>query len=1132
MSPAPSGARRVSLGKPRAKTLAKNVERATAEATAEDGELNLFNIDREDDDESSSESGDGDLPLGGASVGSDPVSTSPPQGGGGSLLNTPGLPSLSRATPQAKGKHVGNAKKGTKSPRLGDKLDAIPTPRASRGSGGKSPRATSHRGGRSPHASHDTAASKAQADEERLDSENTVKVQQMSDSDADDEENIGPLQPSLDPVESIFVSQRSKSIEEDESKRHLRRSIIKRLAGVLQRDMRTAAMHILAKSGACVPSTSVPTSSPIDISTPAPGGIASSAVAPSLDDTASTLSVAVGGSSAASPLVPAKSPRRAPSPLAGDRGGSSEREFRAPPKIRVAVVISIATYKDTRVSRNHQCEYEATAVAATLASMGFAVTRMSMYSNQEDLRPTSRDAVLSCIKAATRQCRVGADFASIVYICGGGYSGPLPGSNNSNNPQPVNLRQAAKPLVEHLPSTGCAFAVVPGDLTLSLVARDTVLTLSDLQVIPSCSDGTSNWVIIDTYSASFLPPCPSNLNGFGMVGGRKTIGGELFCLYELQHMFPLSLYFMRAISGWATRDSRLSVNAINAYVHGHLTRRGLFATTTASPFFVGDLDLATVHELRFCRQQVKDIRNVLHGKYTTVALNLIPTKNQDPTSAEFVRCLRDAFVELLASDASNPLVRCLHRVYEPKIYAIMRGVNPVKFLADDAALFRHTQSAIRELREKLHDPSVEYRVQCVGSLLLGEITVSNAYARDAFLLTLENSKRIRLVKELKKAWVIKVHEMREKRRLLHEQQEAALKQLEEPPQLTGVEEPAGIHPTVAGDGDNNTTPAAAQIQQRTTPSTPCTTPRPAGNAVQRGSITNSTTASGPRTLSADSSEHVPRVIMTSGNMFNINAAIQQASLQQAKPDVSRAAGFYASPIDAGFTIDGRTVHELGLNCCITFLTTEFLAMKLDRAIRSHGLLSQDFIVRDVKITAMDEDHVQLHLLIAGLQSIWRGRVTRRKMSVLLPVAREEVTRREKIAKEERDFLMKINAALVWSAQRIMLDAERTARGDLRDLEHQALTYMYMDRISLYQRVAYHWFVSIAAKVEMQELLFREEIVWRKNILWPGILRLIFLRKYIRILRDENKVRLKNEEQAESKLRNVASQFWKVERKKW
>lgn len=154
------------------------------------------------------------------------------------------------------------------------------------------------------------------------------------------------------------------------------------------------------------------------------------------------------------------------------------------------------------------------------------------------------------------------------------------------------------------------------------------------------------------------------------------------------------------------------------------------------------------------------------------------------------------------------------------------------------------------------------------------------------------------------------------------------------------------------------------------------------------------------------------------------------------------------------------------------------------------------------------------------------------MSVLLPTVRDEVARREKIVKDERDFILKINATLVWSAQRIMVDAERTARGDLVEMQHQALTYMYMDRVALYQRIAYHWYSTIVAKVAAQEAVFRGEIVSRKNIVWPGILRLLFWRKYIRILRDDDKGRKKIEEQAETKIRNVASQFWKVERKRW
>jgi hypothetical protein len=1026
-------------------------------------------------------------------------------------------------------------------------------------------------------------AAKAQEDEERLDDGSAVKVQQMSDSDADDNDDdsaAGPLQNTRDPIALMMLAkQKSATMEDADAKMKLRRSIIKRLAGVLQKDMRTAAMHIVMAAQQRRDGESPRGAGMSSTSAAAIAVMGSSASTLPPDDNASVMSVGAL-SSVASPLMALKSPSAAssqrgpasPYAAANSSSNNGEREFRAPPKIRVAVVISISQYKDSRIPRNQQCEFEANAMASTFASMGFTVTRMSMHSNQEELRPTSKDAVLKCIKAATKPCRVGADFASIVYVCGGGYIGALTGANQGNNPQPVNLRQAPKPLTEHLPPAGStAFVVVPGDVSFSLLARDTVLTLSDLQALPSCTDGTNSWVIMDTYSISFLPPCPPNLNGFAMVGGRKTIGGELFCLYEMHHLFPLSLYCLRAISGWATRDSRLSVNAINAYVHGHLTRRGLFATTTASPFFVGDLDLATVHELRFCRQQVKDIRNVLHGKYTTVSLTLIPTRNQDPTSAEFVRHLRTAFLELLASDATNPMVRCLYRVYEPKLFAIMRGINPAKFAADDAALFRHTQSATRDLRDRLHDPSVEYRVQAFGSMLLGEITMSNAYARDAFLLTLENSKRIRSVKEMKKEWLMKVEEMRAKRKLLQEQQEAALKlqdeeahlkqqQQQQSPLLLGGDgsvlgvthggEP--LNPSfasaAAGSLVDADSVASGSIRRTSTPtahpSTPTpVTPRPggvSGGGQQRGfarnpaPVTAATAVAVPQTPVGGGVDdhHVPRVIMTSGNMFNINAAIQLASLQQAKPDVSRAAGYFYNPIDNGFTIDGKAVHELGLLCSITFLTTEFLAMKMDRAIRSHGLLSSDFIVKDVRIVPMDEDHVQLHLLIAEIQAQWRGRVTRRKMNVLLPTVREEVVRREKIIKEERDFILKINATLVWSAQRIMVDAERTARGDLIEMQHQALTYMYMDRVAMYQRIAYHWFSTIAARVAAQEAVFRAEIVSRKNILWPGILRLTFLRKYIRILRDDDKGRNKIEDQAETKIRNVASQFWKVERKRW
>jgi hypothetical protein len=154
------------------------------------------------------------------------------------------------------------------------------------------------------------------------------------------------------------------------------------------------------------------------------------------------------------------------------------------------------------------------------------------------------------------------------------------------------------------------------------------------------------------------------------------------------------------------------------------------------------------------------------------------------------------------------------------------------------------------------------------------------------------------------------------------------------------------------------------------------------------------------------------------------------------------------------------------------------------------------------------------------------------MQVLLSFVRNEVFCRCKIEHEERDLLMKINAALVWNAQRVFFEQERQLRSDVRDLEHQALVYLYMDRVSAYQRAAYSWFVSVVHQIENFESLLRDEIVRRKNILWPAMLHKLCVRKLIRVIREEEKIRVKMTDEAETKLKNIGSQFWRVERKKW
>eukprot|EP01065_Artemidia_motanka_P035765 TRINITY_DN4365_c1_g2_i1.p1 TRINITY_DN4365_c1_g2~~TRINITY_DN4365_c1_g2_i1.p1 ORF type:complete len:1877 (+),score=507.16 TRINITY_DN4365_c1_g2_i1:94-5724(+) len=270
-------------------------------------------------------------------------------------------------------------------------------------------------------------------------------------------------------------------------------------------------------------------------------------------------------------LKPAASVRRRSSVAVPHEDDDDDRVLRK--GTRAAVVIGVSKLADRRVPECSNVIADVEHIAATLHALGFKVALLHDGFNREEepLRQPTRSNILSKIEELREGLSSRWD-SMLVYYQGMGHSGPLPRDSRKN-----------------LPAAGA----LVGDPVL--FTRDTTMSVNFLQE-SSRMVKVSELAMRDKPHSNIVIADAAGLFGPGtgvvMVGGRDTAGGRLRAEYGRGQQHVLSFYLRRALQGVAVRDHRITPNSLNVYLDKKLRQRGAEVSTNASSLTVGDVVLA------------------------------------------------------------------------------------------------------------------------------------------------------------------------------------------------------------------------------------------------------------------------------------------------------------------------------------------------------------------------------------------------------------------------------------------------------------------------------------------------------------------------------------------------------------
>eukprot|EP00658_Telonema_sp_P-2_P079125 TRINITY_DN7574_c0_g1_i8.p1 TRINITY_DN7574_c0_g1~~TRINITY_DN7574_c0_g1_i8.p1 ORF type:complete len:747 (-),score=154.17 TRINITY_DN7574_c0_g1_i8:325-2565(-) len=651
---------------------------------------------------------------------------------------------------------------------------------------------------------------------------------------------------------------------------------------------------------------------------------------------------------------------------------------------RVAVVVGIGQYEDRRIQGKGQCEVDAEDLADILKKIGFNVTLLTTKARNPDGTPHSehfptRSNILNSIAQATRTCRT-LECLGMVVVFGGGYIGPITQPSTSNPIQEArrvslatsHVAKGASSTTLHGVTSGAV--LVPPETSLNNITGDTTLTLSDLEV-SGAEKGPKNVVYVDTHSVLNLKPCDHKLGGFCFAGGRKSVGGDISAFYADRQSLIMSFYLRRGFIGYATRDSRISTNSLNAYLTRKLRKYGAKVESSSSSFFIGDLDIARVHELKYTRHDIRDIKAEQFSHFAKFHMVVIPTRNQDPLAVEFVREIQRKFQGAVSRSAGSAMV-CYSRLIRHKYHFFMRSAIAEKLFLQDSSLVAHEGRVLQQFTTQLRDNTLQYQLNCHHNILAGALTIRNRVTSTEFVNMFDNRSNIKEIRRLKK--------------LVEEEKRHKL-----------------------------------QVGR------------------------------------------VHRVLHAAGT---ISAASQLHSMPN-------GAGYLADTFAKRFSVDAMPVHDVGIETLLTFVTSEYLAQKMDKVVRV-GVFGADMVTRSLAIEPLDSKGVYVEKIVSKAQAIIRGYLTRKQMSQILPLVRREAAIRSAIIEQQTTQLLILQRDTFAAHAGAVEEVEVKQRDLWIECFTEDRELFFAEYCGSYTRAARKGKLRLLQHAGQQDHIIRKEFHWR------------------------------------------------------
>jgi hypothetical protein len=465
--------------------------------------------------------------------------------------------------------------------------------------------------------------------------------------------------------------------------------------------------------------------------------------------------------------------------------------------LRQALVIGVGEYpKDTRIAKDQQPATDAAEVAVLLRDMGYNVVLLSTASTTQsstaspgqsatDCRSSSsvsdgpsvpkntpvvpqdkptREVILREARLMSKRAKQAlAQYQLLLKTPGAALTyGPL-----DPHPQAVPLIMffgaGFHIRVGHsewsttgqrylLPVDSTLTAAMSTPAEMAALTEAAPLTLDELaratseahDPVDSATDVGANIVFADCFAASRLTnTCLTpESNGFFLTGGAKSTGSDLIAEYGVSHRLLGTFYLKRAISGYAARDSRLTLNAVNSYIADKMTPFGVKCDTTASKHYVGEMVIAKVGEMKYTRGEIAQMKGQTHTRPAVITLMVVPLRNQDPRThhftTEFERCMSKS-LKVKSRDVSSSL-RCNGRTLTGRFALFARGATDVsRWATEDTGRRIHERRATAQLSQA--HGAAAYRLTILSNIVAGFTTFSTRFATGQFIATVAASTR-------------------------------------------------------------------------------------------------------------------------------------------------------------------------------------------------------------------------------------------------------------------------------------------------------------------------------------------------------------------------------------------------------
>jgi hypothetical protein len=219
------------------------------------------------------------------------------------------------------------------------------------------------------------------------------------------------------------------------------------------------------------------------------------------------------------------------------------------------------------------------------------------------------------------------------------------------------------------------------------------------------------------------------------------------------------------------------------------------------------------------------------------------------------------------------------------------------------------------------------------------------------------------------------------------------------------------------------------------------------------------------------------------------------------------------------------VHNIGQEVMMTFITTEYLATKIDLSFRSGCAAWSDLRVEETALVLLDSKGLKSLRAASKIQSLVRGRQSRKRTAPFLRCLFLEMSSRVKLFHLESDARLLLREREADNAQAALVLRESMSRSDFTDVERDQFLEILSYRIFSFRRVAAQAVKTMQEHLSAQDDVIRYELWARRWLLVAGLSLARYARLFMKLAVRETLDRQGLEGKANAGFLRISSQFW-------